>query len=69
VQFLWAKDMAARNIHKEMLPMCSEHCLSRHAVHNWVQKFSEGQTSIENIIRADRRVTIDTVAIATGCSQ
>jgi len=51
-----------------MLPMCSEHCLSHQAVHNWVQKFSEGQTSIEDIIRADRRVTIDAVATATGCS-
>jgi hypothetical protein len=25
VQFLWAKDMAARDIHKEMLPMYGEH--------------------------------------------
>ena len=68
VQFLWAKDMTARDIHKEMLPMCTEHCLSHQAVHNRVQKFSEGQISIEDIIRADRRVTIDTVPIATGCS-
>ena len=87
VRFLWAKDMAAKDIHKEMLPMYGEHCLSRQAVHNWVQKFLEGRTSIEDehrvgleittlamlqrvedIIRADRRVTIDTVATATGCS-
>jgi hypothetical protein len=79
VRFLWAEDMAAKDIHEEMLPMYGEHCLSRQAVHNWVQKFSEGQTSIEDdrvgrlveittpatsqrvedIIRADRRVTID----------
>jgi hypothetical protein len=44
VRFLWAKDMAARDIHKEMLPVYDEHCLSRQAVHNWVHKFSEGQT-------------------------
>jgi len=31
VRFLWAKDMAAKDIHKEMLPMYSEHCLSRQA--------------------------------------
>jgi hypothetical protein len=31
VQFLWAKDIAAKDIHKEMLPMYSEHCLSCHA--------------------------------------
>jgi histone-lysine N-methyltransferase SETMAR len=67
VQFLWAEDMEAKDIHKEM-PMCSEHCLSRQAVHNWVQKFLEGQTSNEDIIRADRTVTIDTVATTTSCS-
>ena len=90
VWFLWAKDMAAKDIHKKMLSMYSEHCLSRQAVHNWVQKFSEGRTCIEDehqvgwpveiampatlqhvedIIRADRRVTIDTVATAIGCSR
>ena len=89
VQFLWAKDMAAKNIHKIMLTLYGEYCLSRQAVHNWVQKFSEGRASIEgehrvgrpveiatpatlqgveDIIRADRRVTIDDVATATGCS-
>jgi len=32
VWFLWAKDMAVKDIHKEMLPMYGEHCLSRQAV-------------------------------------
>ena len=48
VRFLLAKGMAAKDIHKEMLPMYDEYCLSRQAVHNWVQKFSEGRTSIED---------------------
>jgi len=52
VRFLWAKNMEAKDIHKEMLPMCGEHCLSRQAVHNWAQKFSEGRTSIEDEHRA-----------------
>ena len=42
VQILWAEGMAAKDIHKQMLPMYGEHCLSRLAVHNRVQKFSEG---------------------------
>jgi hypothetical protein len=29
VRFLWAKDVAAKDIHKEMLPIYGEHCLSR----------------------------------------
>jgi hypothetical protein len=40
--------MEAKDIHKEKLPVYGEHCLSRQAVHNWVQKFSEGRTSIED---------------------
>jgi len=31
VRFLWEKDMAAKDIHKEMLPVYGEHCLSRQA--------------------------------------
>jgi hypothetical protein len=27
VRFLWAGDMAAKDIHKEMLPIYGEHCL------------------------------------------
>jgi len=88
VRFLWAKDMATKDIHNEMLPMYCEHCLSHQAVHNWVQKFSEGRTSIEDEhrvglpveiatpatlqrvedIRADKRITIDAVAISVVCS-
>jgi hypothetical protein len=29
VRFLWAKDMVAKDIDTEMLPMYGEHCLSR----------------------------------------
>ncbi|KAG8224663.1 hypothetical protein J437_LFUL005105 [Ladona fulva] len=78
VLFLWPKNMTAKDIHKEMLAMYSEHCLSCQAIHNWVQKFSEGRTMeismpemlqrVEDIVRADRRVTIDAVATAIGCS-
>jgi len=62
VWFLWAKGMAAKDIHKEMLPMYGEHCLSRQAVHNWVQKFSEGRTSIKEEHRVGRLVEIATPA-------
>jgi hypothetical protein len=31
VQFLWAKDTAAKDIHEETLPVYGEHCLSRQA--------------------------------------
>jgi len=31
VRFLWAEDMAAKDIHKEMPPTYGEHCLGRQA--------------------------------------
>jgi len=37
VRFLWAKDMGAKDIHKEVLPLYGEHCFWCQAVHNWVQ--------------------------------
>jgi hypothetical protein len=36
--FLWAKGLNAQDIHKEMFPVYGGKCLSRQAVHNWVQK-------------------------------
>jgi hypothetical protein len=62
VRFLWAKGMAAKDIHKEMVPMYGEHCLSRHAVPNLVQKFMEGGTIIEDEHRVGRPVEIATLA-------
>jgi hypothetical protein len=47
---------------KEMLPMCDEHCLSHQTVHNWVQKFSEGQMSIKDEHRVGWQVEIATSA-------
>jgi hypothetical protein len=32
VRFLWAKDKAGKDIHKEMVPMCDGHCLSHQAL-------------------------------------
>jgi hypothetical protein len=54
VRFLWAKGVESKNIHKEMLPIYGEKCPSRQAVSNWVQKFSEGRTRIEDEHRIGR---------------
>jgi len=59
--FVGKKKMEAKDIHKEILPMYGEHCLSCQTVHNWVQKFSEGRTSIEDEHRAGRPVEIATL--------
>jgi hypothetical protein len=44
--------MVAKDIHKENLSMYSEHCLPRQAIHNWVQKFSEGLPDDNAVERA-----------------
>jgi ribulose 1,5-bisphosphate synthetase/thiazole synthase len=40
VHFLWAKGLNANDIHKEMFPVYGGTCLSRKAVHNWVENIS-----------------------------
>jgi transposase len=89
VHLLWAKGLNAKDINKEMFPLYSGKCLLGKAVHNWVEKFSQGRSKVtynarpgrpvdietevtvqqvEELIRADGRITIDSVATALGCS-
>jgi hypothetical protein len=86
---LRAKGLNAKNIHKEIFPVYGGKCLLHKALHNWVEKFSQGHSKVtddgqpgrsvetatevtvqqvEELIRADRRITIDGVATALGCS-
>jgi hypothetical protein len=88
-RFLWAKGLTAKDINKETFPVYDGKCLSRKAVHSWVEKFFQGRSKVsddappgrtvetateatvqwvEELIRADRRITIDGVATALGCS-
>jgi hypothetical protein len=46
VRFLWAKALNTKDIHKEMFPVYGLKCLSRKAVHNWVEKFSQGCSKV-----------------------
>jgi hypothetical protein len=38
VRFLWAKGLNAKDINKEIFPVYGGKCLSRKAVHSWVEK-------------------------------
>jgi hypothetical protein len=38
LRLLWGKELSAKNIHKEMFPVCCWECFSRKAVHSWVEK-------------------------------
>jgi thiamine kinase-like enzyme len=42
----WAKGHNVKDIHKEMLPVYGWKCLSRKAVHNWIEIFSQGYSKV-----------------------
>jgi hypothetical protein len=62
VRFLWAKVHNAEDIHEEIFPVYSGKCLSRKAVHNWVEKFSEGRSKVTVDARLGRPIEIATGA-------
>jgi hypothetical protein len=43
---LWARGRKAKGIHKEMFPVYSGKCLPSKAVHNRVEKFSQGRWKV-----------------------
>jgi hypothetical protein len=55
VRFLWAKELNAKDIHKQMIPVYGGKCLSRKAVHNWVEKFSQGRSKLADDGRQVRK--------------
>jgi hypothetical protein len=46
--FLWAKELNARDIHEEMVPVYVVKCLARKAVHSWVEKSSQGRSKVSD---------------------
>jgi hypothetical protein len=48
---LWSKGLNAKGIHKEMFPVYGRECSSRKAVHNWVEKFSQGRLKVADDAR------------------
>jgi hypothetical protein len=46
VLFLWAQWLDAKDIYKEMFRVYGGKCLSRKAVHNWVEIFSQGHSKV-----------------------
>jgi hypothetical protein len=59
--FCGQKDSIAKNIHKEMFSVYDEKCLSRKAVHDWVEKFSQGRSKVADDARTCVEVAETTV--------
>jgi hypothetical protein len=58
---LWAKVLNAKDIHKELFPVYGGKCLSRKAVRNWVEKFSQGRSKVADDVRPGAEVVETTV--------
>jgi hypothetical protein len=61
VRFLWAKGPNAKDIHKEMFPVCGGKCLSRKAIHNCVEKLSQGRSRVADDAQPGAEVAETTV--------
>jgi hypothetical protein len=56
-----------QDIHKEMLPVYDGKCLSRKAVHNWVEKFSQGRSKFADDVLPGAEVAKTTVKRLLCC--
>jgi hypothetical protein len=61
------KELNANDIHKEIIPVCGGKCLSRKAVHNWAEKFSQECSKVADDARPGAEVAEATVKILLGC--
>jgi hypothetical protein len=57
---LWAKGPTAKDIHKVKFPVYGGKSLSRKAVHNWVEKFSQEPSKMADDARQGRSVETGT---------
>jgi hypothetical protein len=58
---LWQKGLNAKDVHKEIFPVYGGKCLSREAIHNWVEKFSQGRSKVADDARLGAKVAEATV--------
>jgi transposase len=59
---LWRKGLNAKDIYRDMRPVYGGKFLSCKAVHNWVEKFSQGRSKVADDARPGRPVEIATEA-------
>jgi hypothetical protein len=65
--FFWAKGVIAKDIHKEMFLVYGGKCSSHKAVHNLVEKFSQGRSKVADDARPDAEVAETTVKRLVCC--
>jgi hypothetical protein len=63
---LWSEELDANDIHKEMFPVYCGKCLSRKAVHNWVEKLSQESSKVADDARLGAEVA-ETTGFYAAC--
>jgi hypothetical protein len=58
---LWEKGNNTKDIHVEIFPVYSGKCLLRKAVHNWVDKITQGRSKVTHDARPGEEVAETTV--------
>jgi hypothetical protein len=67
--FLWTKLLHAKDISKEMFLLYGGKCLSHKAVHNWVEKFSQGRSNVADDARPGAEVSETTIKRLLCCGK
>jgi hypothetical protein len=67
MRVLWAKRLNVKDIHKEIFPVYGGKCLSRKAVYNLVDKFSQGPSNVADDARAGAEAAETTVKRLLCC--
>jgi hypothetical protein len=67
VRILWAKGLNAKDIKRKMFPVYGGKCLSLTAVHNWVEKFTQGRSKVADDDRPGAEVAETTVRRLLCC--
>jgi hypothetical protein len=48
---LWAKELSAKDSHKEMFPVYGGKCLTRKGIPNWIEKLFADDEEVETEVR------------------
>jgi hypothetical protein len=65
---MWANGLDAKDTHKEMFPAYGGKCLSRKAVHIWVEKFSQRCSKVADDTRPGVKMSETTVKMLVCCA-
>jgi hypothetical protein len=67
MRFLRSKELNAKDIHEEMFSVYGGKCVSRKAVYNWVEKFSQGRSKVGDDAQSGAEVAETTVKRLLCC--